>query len=50
MIRRTAFLYADNGLVASTDPVWMQGTFETLTGLFVSVCLRKNNGKKAGII
>ena len=26
MIRRTAFLYADNGLVASTDPVWMQGT------------------------
>ena len=28
-----AFLYADDGLVASTDPVWLQGYFDTMTGL-----------------
>ena len=28
-----AFLYADDGLVASSDPVWLQGNFYTMTGL-----------------
>ena len=32
----------DDGLVASTDPEWIQGAFDTLTGLFDRVELCKN--------
>ena len=28
-----AFLYADDCLIAFTDPVWLQGAFDTMTGL-----------------
>ena len=27
--------YADDGMVASTDPDWLQGEFDTLTGIFI---------------
>ena len=31
--------YADDGLVASTDPEWLQGMFYNLTGIFDRVGL-----------
>ena len=31
---KVAFFYADEGLVASTDPRWLQYAFNMLTGLF----------------
>ena len=34
---RLDFLYAGDGLVASTDPVWLQGEFVTLTGRWVFI-------------
>ena len=34
MLHCIAFLYADDNLVASTDPVWLQGAFDTMTGVF----------------
>ena len=44
------FFYVDDSLVALTDPVWMQGEFDTLTGLFDRVGLQKNVRKTVGII
>ena len=37
---QAVFLNADGGMVASTDPVWLQNAFYTLTGLFDRVVLR----------
>ena len=37
--------YADDGMVASSDPRWLQGDFNTLVGLFDRVGLRTNVGK-----
>ena len=34
--------YADNGMVALSEPRWLQGTFSTLTGLLDRVGMRKN--------
>ena len=34
--------YADDRMVVSTDPVWLQSEFDTLTGIFEQVGLRKN--------
>ena len=34
MLHCATFLYADDGLVVLTDPVWLQGMFDTMTGLF----------------
>ena len=31
---KAALFYADDGLVASTNPGWLQSTFDTLTGIF----------------
>ena len=42
--------YADDGMVASSDPRWLQGAFNTLVGLFDRVVLRKNFGKTVGIV
>ena len=33
------FFYADDVLIASADPVWLQGAFDTLAGLFDRVGL-----------
>ena len=46
----TAFLYANSGLVASTDPGWIQGAFDTLTGLFGNVGLRINVATTVGML
>ena len=45
-----AFFCADDGLIASTDPVWLQVVSDTLTGLFYKVGLRKKVGKAFGVI
>ena len=50
MQHRAAFFYADDGPVASTDPVWLQGAFDTLTGLFNRVRLQTNVGNTVGVI
>ena len=50
MLHRYTFFYADDGLVAWTDPVWLQGPFDTLTGLFDRVGLRKNAYKTVSMI
>ena len=42
--------YADNGMVASSDPQWLQGEFITLVGLFDREGLRTNVGKTVGMV
>ena len=39
---KAAFFYADYGMVASTDPRWLQLAFTMLTGLFDRVGPQKN--------
>ena len=41
----SALFYTDDGIVASSDPGWLQGSLRTLVGLFHQVCLQKNYGK-----
>ena len=36
---KVALFYADNGLVASTDPGWLQLAFDMLMGIFDRVGL-----------
>ena len=50
MLHRAAFLYVDDGLVASTDLVWLQGLFDTLDRLFNRVGLCKNVGKLISVL
>lgn len=33
---RTALFYAYDGMLGSTDPEWLQGAFNTLSGLYDS--------------
>ena len=47
---QAALLYADNGIVASSDPHWLQGTFDTLIGLFDRVGLWTHVGKTVGMV
>ena len=42
VLYRTALFYMGYSLVASTDPGWLQGKFENLTGLFERAELRTN--------
>ena len=39
-----SLFYVDNGMVASSDPCWLQGAFNTLVGL------RNNAGKTVGMV
>ena len=43
-------LYADDGIFASSDPRWIQGSFNILVGLFDRVGLRKNLSKTVGMV
>ena len=47
---QAALFYADNDMVALSDPRWLQGSFNTLVGLFDRVGLRTNVGKTAGMV
>ena len=42
--------YADNGMIASSDPVWLQGAFNSLVGLFYRVSLQTNVGKTVDMV
>ena len=44
------FLYLDDGLVTLTDPVWLQGVFDTPPGLFKRVGIQTNIGKAVGML
>ena len=46
----TNYFYAGGGMVALADPVWLQGAFNTLTGLFDRVVLWKDVSKKVRMI
>ena len=46
----TALFYTDYGMVALSDPRWLQGAFNTLVGLFERVGLRNNVGKTVGMV
>ena len=46
---RSTFFYADDGLITSTHPKWIQGEFGTLTYLFDRVELQTNVGKTSRI-
>ena len=47
---QAALFYANAGMVASSDPGWLQGSFKTLVGLFDRVGLHTNVGKKVGMV
>ena len=47
---KSAFFNADHGVVASTDPGWLQSAFDLLTGLFDQVGLRTNISKTVGMV
>ena len=42
--------YADDGMVALLDPVWIQGAFNAQVGLFYRVGLQTNVGKTVGMV
>ena len=44
------FFYADDGVVASTDPGWLQLAFDLLTGIFDWVGLWTNVCKTVGMM
>ena len=45
-----ALLYADDVMVALSDPQWLHSAFNTLVGLFDKVGLQKNVGKTVGMV
>ena len=47
---QAAFSYADDGMAASLDPVWLQGAFNALVGLFDRVGLQTNARKTVGMV
>ena len=47
---QAALLYLDDGMVALYDPLWLQGAFNTLVGLFDRVGLWNNVGKTVGMV
>ena len=47
---KSAFFYADGGMVASTYQVWLQLELYTLTGIFECVGLRKKVRKTVGMV
>ena len=47
---QAALFYADDGMVASSDPRWLQSAFNDLFGLFDRVGLRKNVRKTFGMV
>ena len=49
-IHQAALFYADDGMVSSSDPRWLQGAFNTLVSLFDRVGLHKNVGNTVGMV
>ena len=42
---QAALFYAEDGMVVSSDPAWLQGAFTALVGLFYRVGLLKMGGR-----
>ena len=47
---QAALFYTENGMIASSDPRWIQGAFNNLVGLFYMVSLRTNVGKTVSMV
>ena len=47
---QAALFYADDGMVASSDPRWLQWAFDTLVSLFERVGLQTNVGKIVSMV
>ena len=47
---KNSLFYADDSIVASLYPQWLQGAFSTLVGLLDRVVLRTNSGKTVGMV
>ena len=47
---KAALFYADDSLVDSTDPGWLQLAFDKLTGLFDRVGIKKNLRNTVGMV
>ena len=47
---KAEFLYVDGGMLASTDPGWLQSEFDMLVGIFDQVGLRTNIRKTVGMV
>ena len=45
-----ALFYADDGMVASSEPRWLQGDFIILVGLFITFVLWNNFSKIVGMV
>ena len=45
-----ALFYADDGMVALSDPRWIQGAFNTLVRMFDRLGLQNNYGKTFGMV
>ena len=45
-----ALFYADNGMVVSSDPAWLQGAFNALVAIFDRVVLLTNVGKTVSMV
>ena len=43
---QAALFYADDGMLTSSDPQWLQWAFTQLVGLFDRVGLNTNTGKR----
>ena len=44
---QAALFYADDGMIASSDPQWLQWAFTQLVGLFDRVGLKKTAEKRS---
>ena len=49
-MHQAALLYADDGMVASSDPACLQGAFNALVGLFDRVGLQTNVGNTVSMV
>ena len=47
---KNSLFYADDCMVALSDPQWLEIDFSTLLGLFNRVGLKKNFGKTVGMV
>ena len=47
---QAALFYADNGMVVSSEPAWLQGAFTPPVGIFERVGLMTNVGKTVRMV
>ena len=47
---QSAVFYADDGMIVSSDPTWLQGAFNALVAIFDRVGLLTNVGKTVSMV